>query len=46
MIDSCYNYNISLKVSSFLLLAKKQNLSNETIYHVKDFSLFANFPFN
>ena len=46
VIDSCYSYNISLKVSNFLLLAKKKNLSNETAYLVKDFSLFADFPFN
>ena len=46
MIDSYDNNSISLKVPSFLLLAKKQNPSNETTYFVKDFSLFAEPPFN
>ena len=44
VIDSCYNYNISLKVSNFLLPAKKQNPSNETTYLVKNFSLLLIFP--
>ena len=46
MIDSYDSNSISLKVPSFLLLAKKQNPSNETTCFVNDFSLFAIFPFN
>ena len=46
MIDNCDSSSISLKVPSFLLLAKKQNPSNETTYFVKDFSLFAEPLFN
>ena len=46
VIDNYYSYNINLKVPNFLLLAKKQNPSNETTYFVKDLSLFAIFPFN
>ena len=46
MIDSYDSNSISLKVPSFLLLAKKQNSSNETTYFIKDFSLFSIFPFN
>ena len=42
VIDSCYSYNFSLKISNFLHLAKKQR----TTYFVKDFSWFAKFPFN
>ena len=48
-ITSSDNYNScsnSIKVSNFILLAKKQNPTNETTYFVKDFSLFAIFPFN
>ena len=36
----------TIKSLTFLLLAKKQNLTNETTYFVKDFSLFAKFSFN
>ena len=44
VIDSYYSYNINLKTFNFLLLAKKQSLTNGTTYLVKDFSLFAIFP--
>ena len=43
MIDSCDSSSISLKVPSFLLLAKKQNPFNETTYFVKDFPYLLNF---
>ena len=46
MIDNCDSNSISLKAPNFLLLAKKQNPSIETTCFVKDFSLFAIFPFN
>ena len=46
MIDSCNSSSNTIKVFNFLLLAKKQNPTNETTYFVKDFSLFAKFPFN
>ena len=36
----------TIEVSNFVLLAKKQNPTNETTYIVKDFSLFAKFLFN
>ena len=39
------NYS-SLKIPNFLLLAKTQKPTNEITYFVKDFFLFAKFPFN
>ena len=36
----------TIKSLTLLLLAKKQNPTNATIYLIKDFSLFARFPFN
>ena len=44
VIDSCYGYNIDLKVPNFLLLTKKQSPTNGTTYLVKNFSLFVIFP--
>ena len=36
----------TIKSLTLLLLAKKQNLTNETTYFVKKISLFSKFPFN
>ena len=44
MIDSCNSNSNTIKVSNFLLLAKKQNLTNETTYFVKIFPYSLNFP--
>ena len=44
--SNCNSCDNNIKVSNFLLLAKKQKPTNETTYFVKDFSLFAEFPFN
>ena len=46
MTNSYNSYDNTIKISNLLLLAKKQNPTNETIYFVKFFSLFAKFPFN
>ena len=44
MIDSCNSNSNTIKVFNFLLLAKKQNLTNETTYFVKIFPYSLNFP--
>ena len=45
-VNSCNSCDSTIKSLTLLLLAKKQNPTNETTYFVKDFSLFAKFPFN
>ena len=45
-VNSCNSCDNTIKSLTLLLLAKKQNPTNETTYFVEDFSLFAKFPFN
>ena len=44
--NSCNSCDNIIKSLTLLLLAKKQNPTNETTYFVKDFFLFTKFPFN
>ena len=44
--NSCNSCDSTIKSLTLLLLAKKQNPTNETTYFVKDFFLFTKFPFN
>ena len=44
--NSCNNCDSTIKSLTLLLLAKKQNPTNEITYFAKDFSLVTKFPLN